>query len=154
MIREMTEKDLDQVTRMETELFDSGAWNRDNFFYELKENPFAHLIVFEEGNEIKGFADYWIAYETSQLADIGVSKHVQNEGIGQMMLEWMLRKADGAGCENMSLEVRVSNAPAIHLYEKNGFIQAGVRRKYYTDGEDAFLMVCPLGGKYDEVTGN
>lgn len=46
MIREMTEKDLDQVVRMETELFDSGAWNRDNFFYELKENPFAHLIVF------------------------------------------------------------------------------------------------------------
>jgi ribosomal-protein-alanine N-acetyltransferase len=110
--------------------------------------------VYEINGEVKGFADYWITYEISQLADIGVAGDVQNRGIGREMLEWMLRKADQEGCENMSLEVRVSNEPAIHLYEKFGFIRAGIRKNYYTDGEDAILMVCPLGGKYDEVTGN
>jgi ribosomal-protein-alanine N-acetyltransferase len=154
MIRDMTAQDLDAVEALEKELFKSGAWTRDNFRCELEDNPFAHLIVYEINGEVKGFADYWITYEISQLADIGVAGDVQNRGIGREMLEWMLRKADQEGCENMSLEVRVSNEPAIHLYEKFGFIRAGIRKNYYTDGEDAILMVCPLGGKYDEVTGN
>lgn len=154
MIREMKEEDLDVVEAIEAELFPADAWTRENFLYELKENPFAHLIVFEKEGKIRGFADYWITYEISQLSDIAVTESSQNQGIAKAMLAWMLKGADEAGCENMSLEVRRSNAPAIHLYESHGFIQAGVRRRYYTDGEDALLMVCPLGGKYDEVTGN
>jgi ribosomal-protein-alanine N-acetyltransferase len=42
--------------------------------------------------------------------------------------------------------VRVSNDRAIQVYEKNGFITVNKRKKYYEDGEDAYLMVKPLGG--------
>lgn len=154
MIRAAEEKDLARIAAIEKELFPNDAWSCENFRQEISGNPFAHVIVFEKEGMIAGYADYWISYEISQLADIGVAPSFQRQGIAQEMLTWMLKEAETAGCENMSLEVRMSNLPAVHLYEKNGFRMAGIRKKYYADGEDAKLMVCPLGGKYDEVTGN
>ena len=36
--------------------------------------------------------------------------------------------------------VRVSNTPAISLYEKLGFLKVSVSKRYYLDGEDAYIM--------------
>ena len=47
------------------------------------------------------------------------------------------------GAAYATLEVRVSNERAQHLYESVGFIRVGKRKRYYEDnGEDAWLMVC------------
>jgi len=146
MIREMREEDLPLILKMEEELFPSSPWNEEQFLYEMHENPFANLIVLEEEDKIAGYADYWITYEMAQIADIGVGKEFQGKGYGQMMMDEIVRKAVEAECENISLEVRVSNVPALGLYEKNGFIHAAVRKGYYDNGEDAYLLVKPIGG--------
>ena len=52
----------------------------------------------------------------------------------------MHEKAKALGARQSLLEVRVSNAPAIALYEKFGYERYGVRKNYYADGEDAFVM--------------
>ena len=57
-----------------------------------------------------------------------------------------MRRANENGCENVSLEVRVNNDPAIRLYRNFGFIDAAIRKNYYENGDDAILMVLPLGG--------
>ena len=63
------------------------------------------------------------------------------------MMNYIVEQAELNGCENVSLEVRVSNDKAIKLYEKNGFININTRKNYYDDNhEDAYLMVKPLGG--------
>ena len=52
--------------------------------------------------------------------------------------------AKSMAVETISLEVRISNHAAIALYEKCGFSRAIVRKNYYSDGEDALLMVYSL----------
>lgn len=51
-------------------------------------------------------------------------------------------------CESITLEVRENNTAAIHLYEKNGFMEVTKRKGYYSNGEDAYLMIKVLGGNY------
>ncbi|MCF0115855.1 MAG: GNAT family N-acetyltransferase, partial [Erysipelotrichaceae bacterium] len=71
MLREMLVEDLDQVLEIEHELF-SSEWKRDDFIYELTENPFAHYCVIEENGEIIGFCGYWITFEQAQVVNVGV----------------------------------------------------------------------------------
>ncbi len=145
MIRKVTENDLDEILQIEQELF-RGPWKREDFLYELDGNPYAVFAVLEEDGEIAGYADWWIMFEQAQLANIAVRKKYQKKGFGRLLLDEALRSAESHGCENMTLEVRVSNEAAIRLYENSGFIIANKRKNYYEDGEDAWLMIKPLGG--------
>jgi len=60
------------------------------------------------------------------------------------MLEGMLRMRSHYGAQEVVLEVRVSNEPAINLYRGIGFKVVRILRRYYADGEDAYLMAAPL----------
>lgn len=155
MIRRMEEKDLDRITELEEELFPADPWQKKNFLYELSENPYARLFVCEKDGTIAGYADLWIMFEQAQIANLAVAGEYQGRGIGRELMECCLKEAEEAGCEVISLEVRVSNARAISLYQKSGFIRAAVRKGYYENGEDADLMIRPLGGnQYDNAAGN
>ena len=146
MIRKMVETDLTQVVDLENICFPKGGWNIEQFRYELLENPFSNLLVFEENQMIIGYIDWWITYEQAQLANIAVCPTNRKQGVGQQLLNKALQKAIEEECENMTLEVRVSNERAIQFYEKNGFISVNTRQNYYEDGENAYLMIKPLGG--------
>ena len=140
-MREMEEKDLPAVLALEEELFPESPWPRSEFLYELNENPFSNLWVEEENGEIIGYIDWWILYEKAQLANIGVAARAQKQGIGRKLLRKCIAHAEENGCEILSLEVRVSNSPAIALYEKMGFVQVGRRPRYYTNPrEDALIL--------------
>ncbi len=147
MIRRTVREDLPGIYEMELELFPNSPWPQDSFRYELEENPFAVLFTAEEDGEIAGFADLWITYDNAQLADIGVAKKYQRRGIAGQLMDRCIEESKKNGCEYLTLEVRVSNDPAIALYRKYGFIQAAVRKGYYENGEDAWLMVLPVGGE-------
>ena len=57
------------------------------------------------------------------------------------MIAAFIREAKSLGAASLTLEVRSGNAPAIHVYEKAGFVSMGVRKGYYLDsGEDALIM--------------
>lgn len=146
MLREMKDDDLHIVVETEKQLF-SSPWNAEMFAYELHENPYAKLFVWED-KEICGYIDYWITFEKAQLANIAVHPKHQRKGIAQMMIDAMVADCEAALCENITLEVRVDNKAALALYERNGFIKAALRKGYYEDGTDAHLMVKPLGGNY------
>lgn len=142
----MTRNDLERIDELEQELFTS-AWPKEEYIYEMEQNPFSNVYVVEEDGEIIGYFDYWILYEQAQIATIGTNKAYQKKGYGQMMLDYIIEDVNQNGCEVITLEVRVSNEKAIRLYEKNGFIKVNIRKNYYSDNhEDAYLMVKPLGG--------
>jgi len=143
MIRKMKVSDIDKVVELENKAFKS-PWNRDQFHYELTENPYAVLWVYEEKGTIRGYYDLWIIFENAELATIGVDPDFQHMGIGQKLMDHMTNEAIKHECENIGLEVRVSNTPAINLYEKNGFFTINVRPGYYKDQdghEDAYRMM-------------
>jgi [ribosomal protein S18]-alanine N-acetyltransferase len=141
MIRLISEKDLDQVVLLEKELFGDDSWDKETFFEQINNNPYASIYIFEENYKIIGYVDLWIAYENADLANIGVSKQYQGKGIGSQLMQFCERIVNQNKCENYSLEVRVSNIKAIHLYEKFGFQIVGVRKNYYANGENAYLMI-------------
>lgn len=147
MIRRMEAKDLAMVSDMEKTLF-ANPWSEEQFHYECFENAYAHLNVYEEDGNILGYIDYWITFETAQLAKIAVCKDAQRKGIAQKLLDMCIQHCEKSMCETISLEVREHNQPAISLYEKNGFMEVSKRKGYYADGEDAYLMIKPLGGNY------
>ena len=150
MIRDINIDDLPQILEMENILFPSNPWTEDMFRYEMEGNAFSKIFVNEKNDEIVAYADLWIIYEQAQLANIAVKKEFQRQGIGQELLDYCIDYAIHQGCETVSLEVRVNNQNAISLYERNGFINAAVREKYYEDGTDAYLMIKPIGGLLDD----
>lgn len=154
MIRKMHVEDVDSILALENRLFPGDAWKKKTFLYELNENPYAALFVYEHHGVVYGYVDVWVMYEQAQIADIGVDESLQHKGIGSLLLSQAIDVAETKGCETMSLEVRSSNNKAIGLYEKYGFIDVGKRKRYYADGEDARLMVKALGGLYDTDISN
>ncbi len=154
MIRPMETEDLPEILALENELFPESPWPREEFLYEMNDNPFSFLFVEVQDGVIAGYLDYWIMYENAQLCNIGVRTSYKRRGIGRKLLNYCIEQAQIAGCEYLSLEVRKSNTPAIRLYESAGFIDAAVRKNYYEDGEDARLMVLPLEVRYDSDTGD
>lgn len=146
ILREMKLDDLDAVLEIENEAF-SDHWPRTAYEYEISENEFSTAFVAVDGEQIVGAAVSYLIFDDAQIATIAVRKSHQGQGIGSLMMDKIVQDADAAGCSTLSLEVRISNTPAIKLYEKYGFINVNIRKGYYADGEDAFLMIKPLGGQ-------
>ncbi|MBR2765059.1 MAG: ribosomal protein S18-alanine N-acetyltransferase [Blautia sp.] len=138
-LREMKIEDLDQVMEIENDLI-SPPWSREGFFtYIIKDQNL--FVVVEEKGEILGFAGLLLAMDQADIATIAVKRTRQHEGIGQFMLEGVIRLAQELGICVFYLEVRASNEEAIRLYERCGFGRDGIRKGYYTDpDEDALLM--------------
>src|SRR5207247_7476156 len=80
-------------------------------------------------------------YESGwHVMNLAVDAAQQRTGLATVLLAELYRRVDDAHAR-FTLEVRRSNAVAIHLYEREGFRAAGIRRRYYQDnGEDALVM--------------
>jgi ribosomal-protein-alanine N-acetyltransferase len=76
-----------------------------------------------------------------ELYRVAVPEALRGRGLGRLLLERFLSDLDGRGADVCFLEVRASNAPAIALYRSVGFLEVGVRKKYYKDPcEDALVL--------------
>ena len=107
---------------------------------ELKEENRKYIVAKSDENEIIGFAGILINYDTVELMNIVVRKKYRNQGIGQKLLEEIIKIARKTKLEILNLEVNERNIYAIKLYEKNGFKKIGMRPKYYNNQNDAILM--------------
>ena len=130
-IRRMTMDDVDGVYAVEIGTF-VDAWSRDAFVSDMK-NPVARYLVAEQDGKIIGYAGAWVILDESHITNIAVLK--EHRGLLQYL--------SNLGAAYATLEVRRSNEIAQNLYKSLGFVQLGVRKRYYADnGEDALIMVC------------
>ena len=142
MIQEMKLSDLDEIERLEKDLFKNDAWPRSSYEYELKENELSRMYVIKENDEIVAYGGLWFLFENADITTIGTNRKYWHQGYGQRMLEHLLNVAKENNCEFVHLEVRVSNTNAINLYKKNGFEIIRTRKGYYSDNnEDAYDMM-------------
>lgn len=140
MIRPMLLKDLESVMTLETLCF-SVPWSKEAFHKEITENKLAHYLVIEEADEIIAYGGVWYIYDEGHITNIAVHPNHRKKGFGKDLVQAMMDQAKTDEIHHMTLEVRVSNQPAITLYERIGFESAGIRPKYYTDNqEDALIM--------------
>ena len=148
MIREMRICDLDGVMEIEKEAFHEH-WKREDFEYEIQENEFSHMLVYEKDNKILGILGYYILFDDAQITTLAVLKEAQGKHIATELMNMLVEECTKKGCSVISLEVRKSNDKAIHLYKKFEFVEMNIRKGYYENGEDALLMMKALGGNYE-----
>ena len=145
----MGEEHLPAVMAIEGESFPTPA-SRSLWLDELA-NPQARNLVAKRctggGWEVVGFVNFWLVAGEVQLNTIAVRQDCRGLGIGADLMQAMMDLAADEEIGTFTLEVRVSNVAAIHLYERFGFVVKGVRKGYYGEtGEDALIMwVSPEG---------
>ena len=101
----------------------------------------------EKDGEIIAFFLVSTVLDEAHLMNIAVAPSLQGQGLGKQLLDFVFQRCREGGSSNLFLEVRVSNRPAIQLYEQAGFNQIGLRRDYYrgpTGCEDAAIYAIEL----------
>lgn len=139
-IRDMSIHDLKRVAQLEKELFVS-YWSKEDFQNELEHNPFAQYYVIEKDDYIIGYVGLWMMGDQCQITTIGIDQTYQKMGYASQLMAFVLQKCEELHYQNINLEVRVSNDKAIALYRKYGLKKVAVRKNYYADHEDAYLMM-------------
>lgn len=141
MLINMTVNDLDEVLTLEKDLFHS-PWKKEDFLFELTQNPFAVYKIIKEKDKIIGYIGYWLKEPYVEIVNVGVAKEYQRQGYGKQLLENCISDSLSHGGNIFTLEVRTGNQPAIALYQSMGFKQVSIRKNYYRDtNEDAYLMM-------------
>ena len=139
--RRLKLRDLNAIEEIERVSYPT-PWSRSMFAGELAKPSSLSLGAFE--------ADDWklIAYlivsrydDAWHIMNVAVHPECRRQGIASRLLDELFELTAGESRRGYTLEVRVSNATAISLYERFGFEPSGIRRGYYTDNrEDALIM--------------
>ncbi len=144
-IREMTENDLPQVLELQRKLAFQD-WNEKQFLSEIRAS-YAYCVICENEGKLLGYAIFHLLGPDSELLSIATRSTEQRKGIGTQLLKAGLDKLTNDD-DQCFLEVRDGNTKARNFYEKHGFKLYNIRKKYYSDGEDAALY------KYTKSIGN
>lgn len=142
-IRKMLLKDLPQVCEIERQTF-SVPWSESAFEESLK-LPHAIFLVAYLGEQILGYCGLYQVFNEGDITNIGVSPDYRGMGIAGKLLETVFAYSAERGIEAFTLEVRESNAPAIHLYSKYGFEQAGLRKNFYEKPKEHAVIMWKRG---------
>lgn len=146
VIRTLTYPDLPRVMAIERRAFPT-AWSLSMFVLELSK-PSSICLAATHGNDLVGYLICARYAEAYHLMNVAVDPNRRRQGIARALIDALLERT-GADA-NITLEVRVSNAGAIALYESYGFRSVGTRRRYYADtGEDAIIMWRAVGTPWE-----
>lgn len=143
-IRRATPNDIDSILVIENESF-KNPFSKENLLYEISENPVSNFYILESEQQVIGFIDYWVTFDSATIDQIAIKKSERNKGFASFLLNSAINLLKESGeISFFTLEVRKSNAAAKALYKKFGFKEITIKSKYYDDGEDAIYMVMGL----------
>lgn len=132
-------RDLSQLVEIENLCFAEEAYPEE-LLRELAGKPSAVFLVARSEDRILGYAVAVLRGRSAELISIAVHPGYRRGGVGQALLDAVLRRLRRAGAASCRLAVRTTNSAAIAFYEKNGFKRLKLLRHYYADDGDAFLM--------------
>lgn len=129
-VREGTERDFAQVTRIQQECAHAAQWPVGDY------SIFALLVAELEG-KVAGFC-WWrqSSNDEAELLNLGVSPRARRRGLATALLQELRRKAKG----EIFLEVAENNWGAISLYTREGWVRVGGRPAYYPHSINAIVM--------------
>lgn len=131
--------DLEKVYECETTCFES-PWSFAMLYEDIIENPNTVYFVVERGGEIIGYGGMWIVLDEAHITNVCILPAYREKGYAKQLMAVLADASRERGASGMSLEVRVSNKPALKLYKRCGFSIQGLRKKYYHNKEDAYVM--------------
>ena len=139
IITKMKDDHVSQVAQLEKLCF-SDPWSENSVASEL-ENPLSLWLVAEENGAVAGYVGSQTVFPETDMMNIAVTPERRREGIAEVLVDSLVVELKRIGSDSLTLEVRVSNTPAISLYQKLGFHEAGLRKNYYRNPrEDALIL--------------
>ena len=146
----MTNADLPEVLILERASFPT-PWTEYTFRVEINQNERAFYFVLRSSRNgdagdaglppILAYGGYWVLGDEAHIVTIASHPTYRRQGFGELMFLHLIDRAREAAINAVTLEVRAGNLPAQGLYTKYGFVQVGLRKRYYRDNdEDALLM--------------
>ncbi len=138
-IKKMDESHVSQIAALEKICF-SEPWSENSIASELS-NPLSLWLVAEIDGTLAGYIGSQSVLGESDVMNVAVSPDYRRQGIGEALVLALVEELKKLGNHCLSLEVRLSNAPARSLYEKLGFAEVGRRPNYYRNPkEDALIL--------------
>lgn len=118
----------------------SESRHSKNFFERYYKNPSAEFIIAEIGNEIVGYAIGEIKNNSGKFICLAVMPTWRQKGIGTNLVNFLLNFLKKRGAKEIFLNVRTKNKIAIPFYQDIGFKILKETKKYYRNGDNAYLM--------------
>lgn len=146
-LRPMTLADLDEVSAIEAASF-SDPWTPESF-HELVQSPHYSscpvLLLPSKDKKapprVIGYLVLWYLEPEMHIANVAVHPNYRGQGWGAALIRAALHLGKQWGATRFLLEVRKSNTAARGLYDKFGFRQIAVRKRYYRNPvEDALVL--------------
>ena len=135
----MTAAHLDGVLAIENECF-SHPWSRRSLESEL-ENETSRFLAAVENGKVIGYIGMSAVLDEGYMFNVAVDSQFRKKGVGSALVRELVTYCQKHNFAFLTLEVRESNAPAIALYSRFGFVRVGERKSYYSDpDENALLM--------------
>lgn len=139
-VRPMTGEDCGAVYEIERLSFPDTSWTLEDFCNALSADS-QYYFVAEQGGQIAGFAALYVMIDCGDLVNIAVHPSYRGQGISHMLMAALMKTAAALALRSVTLEVRIRNMAAVHLYEAYGFDRISVRKGYYKNpSEDAVIM--------------
>lgn len=143
LVQRLLSNDLEQVCAIENTVY-PFPWSTRNFRDSLVSGYDAWVVREPNTDTVIAYAVVMWIPDEAHLLNISIALNHQGIGLGSALLEWLTHNAKKNKATSVMLEVRPSNRAAIGLYTKVGFIQIGMRKGYYPNGnlprEDALVL--------------
>lgn len=139
----MKATDLPEILAIERLSFPT-PWTEGMFLSELKTKHAQCLVVkvdMDGRTVIGGYIIFWLVADEVHLHNLAVKREFRRQGLAYNLMRLMKQIGRQVGATRLTLEVRESNQEAIRLYRKCGFVLKGRRPRYYTDTNEAALIM-------------
>ena len=129
-----------------------GLWNGEQWHRELAEERRPGIGLWSE-DDLVAMASGWLVVNELHITVVAVDPLQRRQGLGRQVLQALLSHGQRLGAERATLEVATSNTAAMALYRCLGFRDAGIRRRYYRNGDDALIQWLRLSPLNDAQQG-
>ena len=140
-IRPATQDDLDAILLVEQRVH-GFPWDKEAFRAEFTKNYSQFLVITDDETDsvVAGYIVFWLLFDECQILNLAVDTSHRGMGHAKRLVRQAVKMAVKADLKKVTLEVRKSNQPAIELYQGLGFTIRHVRKAFYSNGEDAYVM--------------
>lgn len=140
IICDATTELVPQIAELEEQCF-SLPWTEAQLISQLPDERHEFIAALDENGRVAGYVGMMFVLDEGYISNVAVDSSLRRRGIGDALIAEMNSRAQKRGLAFVTLEVRESNAPAIALYAKHGYVRVGERKNYYDfPRENAILM--------------
>jgi ribosomal-protein-alanine N-acetyltransferase len=140
-IRAASAADGDAVARLESAAFADASWGAKSVIDGLNRLDTKTLVATTPaGDALVGFVMWRLVAEEAEILTIGVANDYRRKSVARALVNRVVSDCEDISIERLFLEVDQGNQAAVRLYKSLGFVRIGIRRRYYKNGADAWVM--------------